>query len=469
MSREEILKYIKENDIEFIDLRFTDTRGKEQHVTVTAETVDYDFFDEGKAFDGSSIVGWQGIEESDMLLMPDTNIFRVDLFRKRPTIILRCTTFDPRTQKAYEFGPRATALRAEDYLRKTKIADDAIFGPETEFFIFDKVTFETNINGCQYSVDSSEAIWNSSNTSLEQNLGYHTSIKSGYFPVPPVDSGADLRAEICHYLKQMGIFVEVHHHEVATGGQGEIGTRFDTLTKKADQLLIIKYVAQSVAKLFNKSITFMPKPLMTDNGNGLHVHQSLMLDGKNIFAGNKYANLSDTALHYIGGIIKHGKALNALTNASVNSYRRLVPGYEAPIYLAYSSQNRSAAIRIPYCSSEKGTRIEARFPDAMMNPYLAFSAMLMAGLDGIKNKIDPGAPSDTNLYELSKEEADKLPSVCYSLENALENLEQDYEFLLKDDVFTKRQIERYITIKMLEVEKAKACTHPIELEMYYDL
>ncbi len=469
MSKKEILSYIKKNNIEYIDLRFTDTRGKEQHVTVTPETVDDDFFKEGKAFDGSSIMAWKSIDESDMLLMPDEDDFKVDLFREKPTIILRCTVFDPTTNQPYEFGPRATAIRAEQYMQDCNIADQAMFGPETEFFIFDQVTFETNINGCQYRVDSSEAIWNSNNIGLDKNLGYHTPIKGGYFPVPPVDSGADLRAEICAYLKQMGLFVEVHHHEVATGGQGEIGTRCDTLTEKADQLQLIKYVAHSVAHLHGKSLTFMPKPLMTDNGNGLHIHQSLMRDGKNIFSGNQYAGLSETALHYIGGIIKHGKALNALTNASVNSYRRLVPGFEAPIYLVYSSQNRSAAIRIPYTPSPKGARIETRFPDATMNPYLAFSALLMAGLDGIKNKIDPGEATDVNLYELPEAQTKQLPAVCYSLDNALEHLEKDHAFLLEGGVFTEDQINRYIALKMQEVTKARACTHPIELEMYYDL
>ncbi|MDX2346708.1 MAG: type I glutamate--ammonia ligase [Legionella sp.] len=471
MSAKKILAYIKKNNIEYVDLRFTDTRGKEHHLTITPEVIHHDFFESGKSFDGSSISAWKNIEDSDMLLIPDEDDFKLDIFRARPTLILKCTVFDPKTKQPYLFCPRATAKRAEQYLAHNQIADTALFGPETEFFIFDQVTFETQINGCQYRVDSSEGIWNSNNPNLnlDANLGYHTPIKGGYFPVPPVDSGADLRAEICAALKQMGIHVELHHHEVATGGQAEIGTQYDTLTKKADQLQLIKYVAHSVAAAHGKSITFMPKPLIGDNGSGLHVHQSLLLNKKNIFSGNQYAGLSNTALYYIGGIIKHGKALNAFTNASVNSYRRLIPGFEAPIYLVYSAQNRSAAIRMPYTNTPKEKRIEIRFPDATMNPYLAFSALLMAGLDGIKNKIHPGDPKEINLYQLPEHKAKHLPAVSNSLENALDHLEQDHAFLLEDDVFTQEQIKRYIQIKMQEVIKARACTHPIEFEMYYDL
>ncbi len=468
MDKSDILKAIKEHKIEFVDLRFTDTRGKEQHLTLTVDSVDDELFEEGKAFDGSSITGWAGIEASDMMLRPDPSIFRIDHFRKRPTLILRCTVYDPRTNQPYEYGPRATALRAEAYLKETGIADTAYFGPETEFFIFDKVLYNTSMNSCFYEVDAEEAIWNSGQD-IGSNLGYHTAAKGGYFPVPPLDSGADLRAEMCHFLKKTGIDVEVHHHEVATGGQGEIGTVFDSLTRKADQLQVTKFVCQSVAAEHGKTITFMPKPIVGDNGNGLHVHQSLSKDGNNIFAGDLYADLSQEALYYIGGIIKHGKALNALTNASINSYRRLIPGFEAPIYLAYSACNRSAAIRIPYVPSPKGRRVEVRFPDAMMNPYLAFSAMLMAGLDGIRNKIDPGSAVDENLYDLTRSEAAKLPSVAYSLENALENLQNDHAFLLEGGVFTQNQIDRYIDVKMDEVARAKSCTHPIELEMYYDM
>ncbi len=464
-----IIQNIKENHCEFVDLRFTDTRGKEHHITVPAASIDESTFSEGKAFDGSSFEGWQSIENSDMLLMPDPDSFVMDPFRKRVTSILRCTVYDPRRKQPYEFGPRSTALRAEAYLKSTGLADSAIFGPENEFFIFDKVHFETKMNSCFYSVDSGEAAWNSGNQEDYDGLGYHTRIKGGYFPVPPVDSNADLRSEICHYLQQIGIPVEVHHHEVATGGQSEIVTKFDTLVKKADQIQIIKYVAHNVAHQNGKTITFMPKPLVGDNGSGMHCHQSLMLNGKNIFSGNIYAGLSQTALYYIGGIIKHGKALNAFTNASTNSYRRLVPGFEAPIYLSYSSQNRSAAIRIPHFLNPQATRIEVRFPDATMNPYLGFSAMLMAGLDGIRNKIDPGAAVDKNLYELPKAESKKIPAVCYSLANALEYLDQDHDFLIEGGVFTPAEIERYIHLKMQDVTRSRMSTHPVELEMYYDL
>lgn len=465
MNRKSILKYIKQNQIEFVDLRFCDTCGNAQQVTLTAHHVDESLFSEGQAFDGSSIVGWQGIEASDMLLFPDETSFVKDPFRKHPTIILRCTVYDPRKKTPYEFGPRATALRAEQYMKEQGIADKAYFGPEAEFFVFDKVSFDITTNGCSYRVDSDEAVWNTGNTGNQS--GYNLGLKRGYFPVPPKDSCADIRSDICMVLKEMGIDVELHHHEVATGGQSEIGTKFSTMVDKADQLQLIKYVCQNIAREQGKTITFMPKPIPTDNGNGLHVHQSLAKGKKNVFAGNEYAGLSKEALYYIGGIIKHGKALNAFTNASINSYRRLVPGFEAPIYLSYSAQNRSAAIRIPYTSSPEGVRVEVRFPDAMMNPYLAFAAMLMAGLDGIKNKIDPGEAIDKNLYNLPKEETKKIPSVSYSLENALEHLIEDHDFLLEGDVFTKKQIEKYIDIKMGEVARTKTCTHPIEFELYY--
>jgi glutamine synthetase len=385
-------------------------------------------------------------------------------------MIIRCTVFDPREKELYELGPRATARKAEAYLKKTGIADQAIFGPETEFFIFDSVSYHTASGGCAYQIKSAEAFWSSGNDEDGNNSGYHIREKAGYFSTSPMDTGDDIRAEICHQLKEVGIAVEVHHHEVATAGQSEVVTRFNTLTQKADELQDIKYVAKNVAASFNKSVTFMPKPLATDNGSGLHVHQSLFLDGKNIFAGDVYAGLSQEALYYIGGIIKHGKALNAFTNASINSYRRLLPGFEAPIYLAYSAQNRSASIRIPFVGdSVNAVRIEVRFPDGTMNPYLAFSAMLMAGLDGIKNKIDPGEAADKNLYELTKEEADDYPSVCSSLEEALNCLKEDHAFLLEGGVFAEEQIENYIKLKMQDVEKMRPCAHPLEFEMYYDL
>ncbi len=469
MSVKKLHAYIKKHHVEYIDLRFTDTRGKEHHFSITPDVIDNNFFKSGKTFDGSSIPAWKQIEDSDMLLIPDAYNMQQDFFRQRPTLMLKCTVFDPKTKAPYAFCPRATAMRAEAYLKESHIADQALFGPEAEFFMFDDVRFETHINRCAYEVESKEGIWASNYPAATNNSGYHPTAKGGYFPVPPVDSGADLRAEICAALKAVGIQVELHHHEVATGGQAEIGTRCDTLVHKADQLQMIKYIAQSVAVAHQKSITFMPKPLIGDNGSGLHVHLSLLKNKKNLFAGKAYADLSETALYYIGGILRHGKALNAFTNASVNSYRRLMPGFEAPTYLVYSAQNRSAAIRMPYTTHKKDRRIEVRFPDATMNPYLAFSALLLAGLDGIKHKIHPGDPHAMNVYDLPEKQKKHLPSVSSTLEEALKYLADDHDFLLAGDVFSKPQIERYIALKTEEVLKARACTHPIEFEMYYDL
>src|SRR3990167_8346937 len=410
-SNMEIKRLINENQVEFVDLRFTDLRGKEHHVTIPENKVDDNFFKYGKAFDGSSLCGWQEINESDLLLMPDTSTAIMDPFCEAPTLIIRCDIYDPSTQASYICDPRAVARRVEAYIKASGIAEVCYFGQEVEFFIFDDVRWDIQINGCFYKVDSEEAIWNTGTLMEDGNLGHRPRIKGGYFPVPPVDSSHDLRSAMCHSLAAMGLVPEVHHHEVATCGQNEITTRYDTMLRKADDMLTFKYVIQNVAHAHNKTVTFMPKPLVGDNGSGLHCHQSLATDGKNLFAGNGQAGLSEMALYYIGGIIKHARALNAFTNPSTNSYKRLVPGYEAPVTMVYSESNRSAAIRIPHVFSDKEKRIEARFPDAMSNPYLAFSAMLMAGLDGIKNQIHPGDAIDENLYHLPTERIRQLPSL----------------------------------------------------------
>ena len=469
MAGENVLDMIKEHNVSFVDLRFTDTKGKEQHVTVRANTVDGDFFIDGKMFDGSSIAGWKGINESDMILMPEPDTAIMDPFSDESTLNLRCDVIEPNTMQGYERDPRSLAKRAVTYLQSTGIADTAYFGPENEFFIFDDVRWGSNIRGSFCQVDSEEAGWNSEKLYKDGNLGHRPSLKGGYFPVPPVDSQHDIRSSMCLSLEEMGIPVEVHHHEVATAGQGEIGVAFNTLVKKADEVQILKYVVMNIAYSYGKTATFMPKPLVGDNGNGMHVHQSLSKDGNNIFSGDKYGNLSDEALYYIGGIIKHAQAINAFTNASTNSYKRLVPGFEAPTLLAYSARNRSAAIRIPYVSSPKARRIEVRFPDSTGNPYFAFSAMLMAGLDGIQNKIHPGEAMDKDLYDLPPEEEKNIPTVCSSLEHALEALDKDREFLLQGGVFTQDVINAYIDLKMEEVTRLRMTTHPIEFDMYYSL
>ncbi len=469
MAGENVLDMIKEHNISFVDLRFTDTKGKEQHVTVRANTVDSDFFIDGKMFDGSSIAGWKGINESDMILMPDPDTIVLDPFSDEATLNLRCDVIEPTTMQGYERDPRSLAKRAITYLQSTGIADTAYFGPENEFFIFDDVRWGSDIRGSFCKVDSEEAGWNSEKLYKDGNLGHRPSLKGGYFPVPPVDSQHDIRSSMCLSLEEMGIPVEVHHHEVATAGQGEIGVAFNTLVKKADEVQILKYVVMNIAYSYGKTATFMPKPIVGDNGNGMHVHQSLSKNGNNIFAGDKYGNLSDEALYYIGGIIKHARAINAFTNASTNSYKRLVPGFEAPTLLAYSARNRSAAIRIPFVPSPKARRIEVRFPDSTANPYFAFSAMLMAGIDGIANKIHPGEAMDKDLYDLPPEEEKNIPTVCSSLEQALEALESDYEFLLQGGVFTKDVIDAYIELKMEEVTRLRMTTHPIEFDMYYSL
>lgn len=469
MSATDVLKTIKDEDVKFIDLRFTDTRGKEQHVSLPAGVIDEALFQDGKMFDGSSIAGWKGIEASDMVLMPEAATAVMDPFTDEKTMNIRCDILEPATMQGYERDPRSVAKRAEAYLASTGIADTAFFGPEPEFFVFDDVRWGVSMAGSFYKVDSEEAEWNSERAFEDGNMGHRPSIKGGYFPVPPVDSLNDLRAAMCLALEEMGVAVEVHHHEVATAGQCEIGTRFGPLVRRADMNQITKYVIQNVAHAYGKTATFMPKPLVGDNGTGMHVHQSLAKDGQNIFAGDKYAGLSDNALYYIGGIIKHARALNALTNASTNSYKRLVPGFEAPVMLAYSSKNRSASIRIPHDSNPKGRRIEVRFPDSTGNPYLSFSAMMMAGLDGIQNKIHPGDAMDKDLYDLPPEEEKAIPQVCFALDQALDALDKDREFLTAGGVFTDDVIDGYIALKMAEVTQLRMSTHPVEFDLYYSL
>ncbi|HKJ10042.1 MAG TPA: glutamate--ammonia ligase [Gammaproteobacteria bacterium] len=464
-----VLKMIKDNGIKFVDLRFTDTRGKEQHVSIPSHQADSGFFKDGKMFDGSSIAGWKGINESDMVLMPDAATAVLDPFMDEPTLNLRCDILEPSTMKGYERDPRSLAKRAEAYLKSTGIADTAYFGPENEFFILDDVRWGSDISGAFYKVDSEEASWNSERVFEDGNVGHRPTVKGGYFPVPPVDSLQDVRSAMCLALEEMGLTSEVHHHEVATAGQCEIGVAFGTLLRKADEVQILKYVVQNVAHGYGKTATFMPKPLVGDNGNGMHVHQSLAKNGKNLFSGNKYGGLSDNALYYIGGLIKHAQALNAFTNASTNSYKRLVPGFEAPVMLAYSARNRSASVRIPYVSNPKARRIEVRFPDSTANPYLAFAAMMMAGLDGIQNKIHPGDAMDKDLYDLPPEEEKEIPKVCHSLDQALDALDQDRKFLTAGGVFTDDVIDGYIELKMQEVTRLRMTTHPVEFDLYYSL
>jgi glutamine synthetase len=469
MSAATVLKMIKENDVKYVDFRFCDTRGKEQHVTFPAHSIDEDTFEQGKMFDGSSIAGWKHINESDMILMPEASTAVMDPFYDEKTLILRCDIIEPKNMQGYERDPRSIAKRAEAYLQSTGLADTAFFGPENEFFIFDDVRWGTDMSGSFYKVDSEEAGWNSEKVYPDGNIGHRPGIKGGYFPVPPVDSLQDMRSAMCSTLEEMGMVTEVHHHEVATAGQCEIGVKFNTLVKKADEVLMLKYVVANIAHAYGKTATFMPKPLVGDNGNGMHVHQSLAKGGANLFSGELYGGLSETALYYIGGIIKHARALNAFTNASTNSYKRLVPGFEAPVMLAYSARNRSASIRIPYVSNPKGRRIEVRFPDSTANPYLAFAAMMMAGLDGIKNKIHPGEAMDKDLYDLPPEEEKAIPQVCHAFDQALEALDKDRDFLKQGGVFTDDAIDGYIDLKMAEVTRLRMSTHPVEYDLYYSL
>jgi len=469
MSAANVLKMIKENDVKYVDFRFCDTRGKEQHVSFPAHTIDEDTFENGKMFDGSSIAGWKHINESDMILLPEASTAVMDPFYDEKTLILRCDIIEPKNMQGYERDPRSIAKRAEAYLQSTGLADTAFFGPENEFFVFDDVRWGADMSGSFYKVDSEEAGWNSEKVYPDGNIGHRPGTKGGYFPVPPVDSLQDMRSAMCSTLEEMGQVTEVHHHEVATAGQCEIGVKFNTLVKKADEVLLLKYVVANIAHAYGKTATFMPKPLVGDNGNGMHVHQSLAKDGKNLFTGELYGGLSELALFYIGGIIKHARALNAFTNASTNSYKRLVPGFEAPVMLAYSARNRSASIRIPFVNNPKGRRIEVRFPDSTANPYLAFAAMMMAGLDGIKNKIHPGEAMDKDLYDLPPEEEKAIPQVCHAFDQALEALDKDREFLKQGGVFTDDAIDGYIDLKMAEVTRLRMSTHPVEYDMYYSL
>ena len=466
----DIMKLIKENDVKFVDLRFTDTKGKEQHVTLPVGAVDESLFEDGKMFDGSSIAGWKAINESDMILMPDVDSAVMDPFFSDATLIVRCNIVEPSTGEGYSRDPRSIANRAEKYLIDSGIADTAYFGPEPEFFIFDSVTFGNETGEAFYRVESEEACYSSGEQYEDGNTGHRPGIKGGYFPVPPVDSLQDIRSAMCNVLEEMGVETEVHHHEVATAGQCEIATKFNTMVKRADQNQVMKYVIHNVAHNYGKTATFMPKPIINDNGNGMHVHMSLFSNGENLFVGDQYGGLSQMALHYIGGVIKHAKAINAFSNAATNSYKRLVPGYEAPTILTYSAKNRSASIRIPYIANPKGRRIEVRFPDACGNPYLTFTALMMAGLDGIKNQIDPGKHMDIDLFEdLSPEEEAKIPHVCSSLDEALKALDEDRDFLKEGGVFDDDTIDAYIALKMEEVQAFQASTHPLEFEMYYSL
>tara|TARA_E500000075_G_C6990383_1_gene322670 strand:- start:781 stop:2190 length:1410 start_codon:yes stop_codon:yes gene_type:complete len=464
----DILKDIKDNDIKFVDLRFTDPKGKLQHVTMDSEKMDDDAFADGVMFDGSSIAGWKAINESDMVLMPDPDTAHADPFFAQSTMAIFCDVLDPISGESYERDPRGIAKKAEAYLKSTGIGDTATFGPEAEFFMFDDVRFAADPFQTGFELDCTELPSNTATEYESGNLGHRPRTKGGYFPVPPVDSAQDIRSEMVSVMKDMGVITEKHHHEVGAA-QHELGIQFDKLTKIADHQQIYKYVIHQVANAYGKTATFMPKPIYGDNGSGMHCHQSIWKDGKPVFAGDEYAGLSETALFYIGGILKHAKAINAFANASTNSYKRLVPGFEAPVLLAYSARNRSASCRIPFGKSPKAKRIEIRFPDPSANPYLAFSAMLMAGIDGIKNKIHPGKPSDQDLYDLPLKELKKIPTVAGSLREALASLEKDNDFLTAGDVFTKDQIGAYIDLKMEEVIRFEHTPHPVEFDMYYSV
>jgi len=464
---DDVLKMIKDKEVKFVDLRFTDTRGKEQHVSVPGKVFDKSKFEHGHAFDGSSIAGWKGIQASDMLLMPDPVSARMDPFTDEAVLNITCDVIEPSDGKPYSRCPRGVAKRAEAYLKSTGLGDVAYFGPEPEFFIFDGVTWSVDMSGSFVKIKSEEAPWSTAIDYESGNMAHRAPVKGGYFPVPPVDSMHDIRNAMCLALEQQGVEVEVHHHEVAAPGQNEIGTKFAPLVQRADWMQILKYTIWNVAQSYGKTATFMPKPVVGDNGSGMHVHQSVWKGGQNLFAGNGYAGLSEFALYYIGGIIKHARALNAITNPGTNSYKRLVPGFEAPINLAYSARNRSAACRIPYVASPKGRRVEVRFPDPTTNSYLAFAAMLMAGLDGVQNKIHPGDPVDKNLYDLPPEERKKIPNVCASLEEALAYLDKERAFLTKGGVFDDDLIDAYLELKKEEVTRFRMTTHPVEFDMYY--
>jgi glutamine synthetase len=468
MAAEKVLKMIKDEEVQFVDLRFTDPKGKWQHVTFDQDMVDEDFFKHGSMFDGSSISGWKEINESDMVLMPDTDTAVLDPFFAAKTLSITCDILEPSNFEPYNRDPRTTAKAAEAYLRESGVGDTAYFGPEAEFFVFDDVLISTSQDNIGFSIDSGEGPYNMDTPLEGGNLGHRPRTKGGYFPVPPVDSEQDMRSEMLVYMRQMGLKPEKHHHEVAPS-QHELGMKFSTLTAMADQMQIYKYVVQQVAHSFGKTATFMPKPVVGDNGSGMHVHQSIWRDGEPLFAGDKYADLSDECLHYIGGVIKHARAINAFANASTNSYKRLVPGFEAPVLLAYSARNRSASIRIPWTNAPKAKRIETRFPDAAGNPYYTFAALLMAGLDGIANKIDPGAALDQDLYAMSEADQKDIPTVSRSLQQSLEALDEDRAFLKKGNVFNDDQIDAYIELKMEEVTRYNSTPHPVEFDMYYSV
>jgi len=465
---QKVLELIQENDVKYVDFRFTDPRGKWQHTAQHVSTVDADMLNEGIMFDGSSIAGWKSINESDMILMPDPSSAVLDPFAAQAQLIINCDIVEPATGQLYDRDPRSIAKRAEAYVKSSGVGDATYFGPEAEFFIFDDVKYSVGMNKGYYEVSSEDGVESQGKDFPEGNLGHRPGVKGGYFPVPPVDGHVDIRAEMLTVMGEMGLPIEKHHHEVASS-QHELGIKFGSLVQAADWIQIYKYVVHNVAASYGKTATFMPKPIYGDNGSGMHVHQSIWKAGKPLFAGTGYADLSETALYYIGGIIKHAKAINAFTNPLTNSYKRLIPGFEAPVLLAYSSRNRSASCRIPYSASPKGKRVEIRFPDPGANPYLAFSAMLMAGLDGIANKIHPGDPMDKNLYDLPPAELAQVPTVCGSLREALDSLKADHDFLVKGDVFSKDFIESYIDLKFEEVYRFEHTPHPVEFQMYYSV
>ena len=466
MSASEVLKLMKDKEVEYVDLRFTDPKGKLQHLTMDATIVDNQMLNDGVFFDGSSIAGWKAIHESDMILKPDLTRKVIDPFTSHNTLVLFCDILDAVKKTPYERDPRGIAKKAEAYLKSTGIGDKAYFGPEPEFFVFDDVRYKNDMKETSFSIDSIEGPYNTGRKYENGNMGHRPGIKGGYFPVPPVDSAQDMRGEYLKGLRDVGIKVEKHHHEVAPS-QHELGMYFRTLVEQADNVQLYKYVVHMVSHSFGKTATFMPKPVKGDNGSGMHTHQSIWKGKTPVFSGNKYAGLSDTALHYIGGILKHAKAINAFSNSTTNSYKRLIPGFEAPVLLVYSARNRSASCRIPIALNKNGARCEVRFPDGAGNPYLTFSAMLMAGLDGIKKKIDPGKPLDEDLYALPESKVKNIPTVCGSLREAMESLDRDREFLKQGGVFSDDQIDAFIALKFEEIYKLEHTPHPMEFEMYY--
>ncbi|MCO4823861.1 MAG: type I glutamate--ammonia ligase [Amylibacter sp.] len=466
MNVKDVMKMIADEDVAYVDVRFTDPRGKLQHVTIIVDEIDEDFFEDGFMFDGSSIAGWKSIEESDMKLIPDPSSVYLDPFYAEKTLCVHCSVVEPDTGASYERDPRSTAERAEAYLISTGIGDQSFWGPEAEFFLFDDVRFSNSINKVSYEVDAADASWNTDTQYEMGNMGHRPGLKGGYFPVNPIDAAQDLRSEMLSTMKSIGMKVDKHHHEVASC-QHELGLVFGSLTKQADELQKYKYIVHNVAHAYGKSATFMPKPIYGDNGTGMHVNMSIWKEGKPLFAGDKYADLSQEALYFIGGILKHAKSLNAFTNPATNSYKRLIPGFEAPVLRAYSASNRSGCVRIPWSESPKAKRVEARFPDPAANPYLCFAALLMAGLDGITNKIDPGEASDKDLYDLPPEELAGIPTVCSSLREALDELEKDMDYLTEGGVFTREQIEGYMALKWEEVYTYEHTPHPVEFGMYY--